>query len=63
MFGLTKEEIMSLLEESDLAEKQKSIIADIFHLNNMRIEQRLAFIVHVIMEEREQNISNNTYLN
>lgn len=39
MFGLTKEEIMSLLEESDLAEKQKSIIADIFHLNNMRIEQ------------------------
>ncbi|MEK5231896.1 hypothetical protein MHB42_08985 [Lysinibacillus sp. FSL K6-0232] len=63
MFGLTKEEIMLLLEESDLAEKQKSIIADIFHLNNMRIEQQLAFIVHVIMEEREQNISNNTYLN
>ncbi|KOY83423.1 hypothetical protein I6G82_06695 [Lysinibacillus macroides] len=63
MFGLTKEEIMLLLEDSDLAEKQKSAITDIFHLNNMRIEQQLAFMIHLIMEERERNTSNNTYLN
>ncbi|WP_341299416.1 hypothetical protein MHB44_12460 [Lysinibacillus sp. FSL H8-0500] len=63
MFGLTKEEIMLLLEDSGLAEKQKSAIADIFHLNNMRIEQQLALMIHLIIEEREHNTSNNTYLN
>ncbi len=54
---------MLLLEDSGLAEKQKSAIADIFHLNNMRIEQQLALMIHLIIEEREHNTSNNTYLN
>ncbi|MCY1462428.1 hypothetical protein D9M71_801990 [compost metagenome] len=63
MFGLTKEEIMLLLEGMELAEKQKNVIADIFHLNNMRIEQQLALMIHLIIDERERNISNNTYLN
>lgn len=63
MFGLTKEEIMLLLEEIELAEKQKNVIADILHLNNMRIEQQLALMIHLIIEEREQTFSNNTYLN
>ncbi|EFI68554.1 hypothetical protein JIN86_10865 [Lysinibacillus sp. HST-98] len=63
MFGLTKEEIMLMLEEMELAEKQKNVIADILHLNNMRIEQQLALMIHLIIDERERNISNNTYLN
>lgn len=63
MFGLTKEEIMLMLEEMELAEKQKTVIADILHLNNMRIEQQLALMIHLIIDERERNISNNTYLN
>ncbi len=63
MFGLTKEEIMLLLEEIELAEKQKNVIADILHLNNMRIEQQLALMIHLLLDERERNISNNTYLN
>lgn len=63
MFGLTKEEIMLMLEEMELAEKQKNLIADIIHLNNMRIEQQLALMIHLIIDERERNISNNTYLN
>ncbi|WP_405026754.1 hypothetical protein [Lysinibacillus boronitolerans] len=63
MFGLTKEEIMLMLEEIELAEKQKNLIADIIHLNNMRIEQQLALMIHLIIDERERNISNNTYLN
>lgn len=63
MFGLTKEEIMLMLEEMGLAEKQKNVIADILHLNNMRIEQQLALMIHLIIDERERNISNNTYLN
>ncbi|WCH49609.1 hypothetical protein MHI04_09710 [Lysinibacillus sp. FSL K6-1151] len=63
MFGLTKEEIMLLLEGVELAEKQKNVIADILHLNNMRIEQQLALMIHLIIDERERNISNNTYLN
>ena len=63
MFGLTKEEIMLMLEEIELAEKQKNLIADIIHLNNMRIEQQLALKIHLIIDERERNISNNTYLN
>ncbi|SCY10013.1 hypothetical protein SAMN02787079_00974 [Lysinibacillus sp. TC-37] len=63
MFGLTKEEIMLLLEGIELAEKQKNVIADILHLNNMRIEQQLALMIHLIIDERERNISNNTYLN
>ena len=63
MFGLTKEEIMLMLEEIELAEKQKNLIADILHLNNMRIEQQLALMIQLIIDERERNISNNTYLN
>ncbi|MED4887141.1 hypothetical protein MKY88_09725 [Lysinibacillus sp. FSL R7-0073] len=63
MFGLTKEEILLMLEEIELAEKQKSAIADILHLNNMRIEQQLALLIHLIIDERERNISNHTYLN
>lgn len=63
MFGLTKEEIMLMLEEIELAEKQKNLIADMIHLNNMRIEQQLALMIHLIIDERERNISNNTYLN
>ncbi|MEA0555206.1 hypothetical protein U1P98_15860 [Lysinibacillus irui] len=63
MFGLTKEEIMLLLEEIELAEKQKNVIADILHLNNMRIEQQLVLMIQLIIEERERTISNNTYLN
>ena len=63
MFGLTKEEIMIMQEEIELAEKQKNLIADIIHLNNMRIEQQLALMIHLIIDERERNISNNTYLN
>ncbi|WP_445480390.1 hypothetical protein ACULLL_09570 [Lysinibacillus irui] len=62
MFGLTKEEIMLLLEEIELAEKQKNVIADILHLNNMRIEQQLVLMIQLIIEERERTISNNTYL-
>lgn len=42
---------------------KKNAIADIFHLNNMRIEQQLAFIIHLVIDERERNIANNTYLN
>ncbi|MGE7674505.1 hypothetical protein ACQKMV_13120 [Lysinibacillus sp. NPDC094403] len=63
MFGLSKEEIMLLLEKIELEEKQKNVIADILHLNNVRIEQQLAFIIHLIIDERERSISNNTYLN
>ncbi len=63
MFGLTKEEIMLLLEGIVLADKQKNVIADILHLNNMRIEQQRALMIHLIIDERERNISNNTYLN
>ncbi|MEB2301226.1 hypothetical protein LAV72_16535 [Lysinibacillus xylanilyticus] len=63
MFGLTKEEIMLMLEKVGLEEKQKNAIADILHLNNVRIEQQLAFIIHLIMDERERSIANNTYLN
>ncbi|EAZ84347.1 hypothetical protein MKX57_09870 [Lysinibacillus sp. FSL M8-0216] len=63
MFGLTKEEILLKLEEIELAEKHKSAIADILHLNNMRIEQQLALLIHLIIDERERNISNHTYLN
>lgn len=63
MFGLTKEEIMLMLEEMELAEKHKNVIADILQLNNMRIEQQLALMIHLIIDERERNISNNTYLN
>ncbi|KPN96380.1 hypothetical protein [Lysinibacillus sp. ZYM-1] len=63
MFGLTKEEILLMLEEIELAEKQKNVIADILHLNNMRIEQQLALLIHLIIDERERTISNNTYLN
>ena len=37
MFGLTKEEIMIMQEEIELAEKQKKLNPDIIHLNNMRI--------------------------
>jgi len=63
MFGLTKEEIMLMLEKAGLEEKQKKAIADILHLNNLRIEQQLAFIIHLVMDERERSIANNTYLN
>ncbi|MDM5248049.1 hypothetical protein [Lysinibacillus sp. G4S2] len=63
MFGLSKEEIMLMLEKVGLEEKQKNAIVDILYLNNMRIEQQLAFIIHLIIDERERNISNNTYLN
>ncbi|ACA40030.1 hypothetical protein ACE1MS_09130 [Lysinibacillus sp. fkY74-1] len=63
MFGLTKEEILLKLEEIELAEKHKSAIADILQLNNMRIEQQLALLIHLIIDERERNISNHTYLN
>jgi len=63
MFGLSKEEIMLMLEKAELEENQKSAIAEILHLNNMRIEQQLAFIIHLVIDERERNISNNTYLN
>ncbi len=63
MFGLTKEEILLKLEEIELAEKHKSAIADILHLNNMRIEQQLALLIHLIIDERERTISNHTYLN
>ena len=63
MFGLSKEEIMLLLEKVGLEEKQKNAIANILHLNNERIEQQLAFIIHLVMDERERNISANTYLN
>lgn len=63
MFGLTKEEIMLMLEKAGLEEIQKNAIADILHLNNLRIEQQLAFIIHLVMEERERSIANNTYLN
>ncbi len=63
MFGLSKEEIMMLLEKVELADNQKNAIADIFHLNNMRIEQQLALIIHLVIDERERNITNNTYLN
>lgn len=63
MFGLSKEEIMLLLEKVGLEEKQKKAIANIMYLNNERIEQQLAFIIHLVMEERERNISANTYLN
>ncbi|MET4563431.1 hypothetical protein [Lysinibacillus parviboronicapiens] len=63
MFGLSKEEILLLLEKVELADSQKNAIADIFHLNNMRIEQQLAFIIHLVIDERERNIANNTYLN
>ena len=63
MFGLTKEEIMLMLEEMELAEKHKNVIADILHLNNMGIEQQLALMIQLIIDERERNISNNTYLN
>lgn len=44
-------------------ESKKSAIAEILQLNNMRIEQQLAFIIHLVIDERERNISNNTYLN
>lgn len=63
MFGLTKEEMMLMLEKVGLEEKQKNAIADILHLNNLRIEQQLAFIIHLVMDERERSITNNTYLN
>ncbi|MFB7157695.1 MULTISPECIES: hypothetical protein [unclassified Lysinibacillus] len=63
MFGLTKEEIMLMLEKVGLEERQKNAIADILHLNNLRIEQQLAFIIHLVMDERERSITNNTYLN
>lgn len=63
MFGLSKEEIMLMLEKVDLKENQKSAIADILHMNNLRIEQQLAFIIHLVIDEREKNISHNTYLN
>ncbi|AVK85355.1 MULTISPECIES: hypothetical protein [Lysinibacillus] len=63
MFGLSKEEIMLMLEKAELEENQKSAIAEILQLNNMRIEQQLAFIIHLVIDERERNISNNTYLN
>lgn len=63
MFGLSKEEIMMMLEKVELADSQKNAIADIFHLNNMRIEQQLAFIIHLVIDERERNLTNNTYLN
>ncbi|MEY9972054.1 hypothetical protein ABH966_002428 [Lysinibacillus sp. RC46] len=63
MFGLSKEEIMLLLEKVGLEEKQKNAIANIMHLNNKRIEQQLAFIIDLVIDERERNISNNTYLN
>jgi len=61
MFGLSKEEIMLMLEKAELEENQKSAIAEILQLNNMRIEQQLAFIIHLVIDERERNISNNTY--
>jgi len=54
---------MLMLEKAELEENQKSAIAEILHLNNMRIEQQLAFIIHLVIDERERNISNNTYLN
>lgn len=63
MFGLSKEEIMLMLEKAELEENQKNAIAEILQLNNMRIEQQLAFIIHLVIDERERNISNNTYLN
>ena len=63
MFGLTKEEIMLLLEKAGLEEIQKNAIVELLHLNNTRIEQQLAFIIHLVMDERERNIANNTYLN
>lgn len=63
MFGLSKEEIMLMLEKVGIEEKQKNAIADILHLNNVRIEQQLAFIIHLVIDERERSISNNTYLN
>lgn len=62
MFGLSKEEIMLLLEKVGLEENKKAI-ANIMYLNNERIEQQLAFIIHLVMDERERNISANTYLN
>jgi len=63
MFGLSKEEIMMMLKKVEIADSQKSAIADIFHQNNLRIEQQLAFIIHLVIDERERNTSNNTYLN
>jgi len=63
MFGLTKEEIMLMLEKAGLEEIQKNAIVELLHLNNTRIEQQLAFIIHLVMDERERNIANNTYLN
>jgi len=63
MFGLSKEEIMLMLEKVGIEEKQKNAIADILHLNNSRIEQQLAFIIHLVIDERERSTSNNTYLN
>jgi len=63
MFGLSKEEIMMRLNKVELADSQKRAIADIFHQNNLRIEQQLAFIIHLVIDERERNTSNNTYLN
>ncbi|KOS60312.1 hypothetical protein FJQ98_11710 [Lysinibacillus agricola] len=63
MFGLSKEEIMLMLEKVGLEETQRNAIADILYLNNMRIEQQLAFIIHLVIDERERSITNNTYLN
>ena len=63
MFGLSKEEIMLMLEKEGLEEKQKNAIANILHSNNVRIEQQLAYIIQLVMDERERNVSNNIYLN
>lgn len=49
--------------EGRIRRESKSAIAEILQLNNMRIEQQLAFIIHLVIDERERNISNNTYLN
>lgn len=62
MIGLSKEEIMMMLEDVGLTESQKSAIADILRLNNLRIEQQLALIIHLVLDEREQNLTN-TYIN
>ncbi len=63
MVGLSKEEIMRMLEKVELDESEKNIIADILRLNNMRIEQQLAYIINLVIDERERNVSNITYFN
>ncbi|MFJ7733668.1 hypothetical protein ACIQXF_17520 [Lysinibacillus sp. NPDC097231] len=54
---------MRMLEKVELDESEKNIIADILRLNNMRIEQQLAYIINLVIDERERNVSNITYFN